>query len=188
MNDPVASTRAPTRHTTRWVAGGVLLILCLVGVVLATRTPQEATQVTSPLLDHQAPALAGTDLRTGQPVSLSALRGHYVFVNFFASWCGPCQQETPDLVTFDYNQEHTADGAHLVGVVFHDEVTSARQFQISQGATWPTVNDPGGSIAAHYGVSGPPIRPHHGQPLHQAGHPGGPVAHVEGSPRWPVAG
>ena len=48
------------------------------------------------------------------------------------------------------------DGAHLVGVVFHDEVASARQFQISQGATWPTVNDPGGSIAAHYGVTGPP--------------------------------
>ncbi len=144
------------RHTTRWVAGGVLLLLCVVGVVLATRTPQEATQVESPLLGHVAPAFSGTDLRTGAPVSLAALRGHYVFVNFFASWCGPCQQETPDLITFDYDQRHTPHGADLVGVVFHDEVSSARQFLISQGATWPTVNDPGGTIAAHYGVTGPP--------------------------------
>jgi cytochrome c biogenesis protein CcmG/thiol:disulfide interchange protein DsbE len=138
----------------------VLLILSVVGVVLATRTPQGATQVSSPLLGRMAPTFTGTDLRTGRPVSLADLRGHYVFVNFFASWCGPCQQETPDLITFDYNQQHPqragAGGADLVGVVFHDAVSSARQFQITQGATWPTVNDPGGAIAEHYGVTGPP--------------------------------
>jgi cytochrome c biogenesis protein CcmG/thiol:disulfide interchange protein DsbE len=150
------TARRTTRHTARWVAGGVLLVLCAVGVVLATRTPQEATQVTSPLLGHQAPDFSGKDLRTGKPVSLLAMRGHYVFINFFASWCVPCQQETPDLITFDYDQQHSADGADLVGVVFHDEVSSARQFQISEGATWPTVNDPGGTIAEHYGVTGPP--------------------------------
>jgi peroxiredoxin len=145
-----------TRHTIRWVAGGVLLIFAVIGVVLATRTPQEATQVSSPLLGHAAPTFSGTDLRTGKLVSLSALRGHYVFVNFFASWCGPCQEETPDLVTFDYNQQHMAGGADLVGVVFHDEVSSAKQFDKSQGAIWPVVNDPGGSIAQSYGVTGPP--------------------------------
>jgi cytochrome c biogenesis protein CcmG/thiol:disulfide interchange protein DsbE len=149
-------TRPAGRHTTRWVAGAVLLILCVVGVVLATRTPQEATQVNSPLLGHVAPTFSGTDLRTGKPVSLTSMRGHYVFLNFFASWCGPCQQETPDLITFDYNQQHAAHGADLVGVVFHDEVSSARQFLVTQGATWPTVNDPGGTIAEHYGVTGPP--------------------------------
>ncbi len=143
-------------HTTRWVAGGVLLVLSVVGIVLATRTPQEATQVNSPLLGQRAPAFSGTDLRTGAPVSLSSLRGRYVFVNFFASWCGPCQQETPDLITFDYTQQHERSGADLVGVVFHDEVSSARQFQITQGATWPTVDDPGGTIAQRYGVTGPP--------------------------------
>jgi cytochrome c biogenesis protein CcmG/thiol:disulfide interchange protein DsbE len=152
------TARGKRRHTTRWVAGLVLLVLAIVGVVLATRTPQEATEVQSPLVGHMAPQFSGANIQAhgGTRVSLRSLRGRYVFVNFFASWCGPCQQETPDLITFDYNQAHTAGGAHLVGVVFHDEVTSARQFQISQGATWPTVSDPGGSIAAHYGVSGPP--------------------------------
>ncbi|MGP0031127.1 MAG: TlpA family protein disulfide reductase [Acidimicrobiales bacterium] len=146
------------RHTARWVAGGVLLVLCVIGVVLATRTPQEATQVNSPLLGHQAPAFSGRDLRTGAPVSLAALRGHFVFVNFFASWCEPCQEEAPDLVAFNWQQHHGrhAPGADLVSVVFHDEVSSARAFLVSQGATWPAVDDPGGGIAERYGVTGPP--------------------------------
>jgi cytochrome c biogenesis protein CcmG/thiol:disulfide interchange protein DsbE len=151
------SRRGTRRHTTRWIAGAILVVLSIVGVVLATRTPQEATQVESPLVGHTAPLFTGADLRTGVTVSLKALRGRYVFVNFFASWCVPCQDEAPDLVTFDYNQTYkTVDGARLVSVVFHDEVSSARQFLISQGASWPAVNDPGGAIAQNYGVTGPP--------------------------------
>ncbi|HWE68629.1 MAG TPA: TlpA disulfide reductase family protein [Acidimicrobiales bacterium] len=148
--------RPTRRHTTRWVAGAVLAVLAVVGVVLATRTPQEATAVDSPLLGHMAPSFSGSDLRSGQHVSLKALRGRYVFVNFFASWCGPCQTEAPDLLAFEYGQRTVPDGAELVSVVFHDATSSAKAFLVSQGATWPAVNDPGGTIAEDYGVSGPP--------------------------------
>jgi peroxiredoxin len=138
------------------VAGAVLLVLAVVGVVLATRTPQEATTVDSPLVGHVAPTFHGTDLRTGLPVSLKALHGRYVFINFFASWCGPCQQEAPDLVAFDYEQSQIEGGAVLVSVVFHDEASSAKQFLVSQGANWSAITDPGGNIAQAYGVTGPP--------------------------------
>lgn len=134
----------------------MLLVLTVVGVVLATRAPQEATQVDSPLLGHMAPAITGTDLQTGARVSLHALRGQYVVVNFFASWCIPCQDEAPDLVKFDYTQSHAGGGAHLISVVFHDSNSQARQFLKTQGAIWSAVDDPGGNIAQSYGVTSPP--------------------------------
>jgi cytochrome c biogenesis protein CcmG/thiol:disulfide interchange protein DsbE len=148
--------RRRPRHTTRWIAGAVLLVLAVVGVVLATRTPQQATQVDSPLLGHMAPAISGTDLRTGHTVSLHSLRGHYVVVNFFASWCIPCQEEAPDLVRFEYAESHRDGGADLISVVFHDSNGQALQFLKTQGAVWGAVGDPGGDIAQSYGVTSPP--------------------------------
>jgi len=149
-------TERTRRHPIRWVAGVFLLVVVVVGVVLATRTPQEATAVASPLLGHPAPDLTGSDLVTGQPVSLSSLRGHWVVVNFFASWCIPCQQEAPDLSRFYYEQTHLADGADMVSVVFHDTTDTARSFLERNGDLWPAVADPGGTIADHFGVTAPP--------------------------------
>ena len=144
------------RHVTRWVAGAVLVVLVVVGIVLATRTPQEATAVQSQLLGRQAPEFTGTDLTTGARVSLASLRGHYVVVNFFASWCIPCQLEAPDLSRFHYEQTQTTDGADMVSVVFHDTTSTARAFLEKNGDLWPAISDPGGTIAERYGVTGPP--------------------------------
>jgi len=141
---------------TRWVAGAVLAVLVVVGVVLATRTPQQATAVSSPLLGKTAPAFSGQDLTTGAPVSLAALHGHYVVVNFFASWCTPCQQEAPDLARFHYEQTHRTGGADMVSVVYQDSDSSARNFLRTNGDLWPAIGDPHGVIADHYGVTGPP--------------------------------
>jgi cytochrome c biogenesis protein CcmG/thiol:disulfide interchange protein DsbE len=138
------------------VAGAVLAVLAAVGIVLATRTPQEATAVQTPLLGHQAPLFSGNDLVNGSHVDLAALRGHYVVINFFASWCGPCQQEAPDLSRFAYQQAHTRDGAEMVSVVFHDTTSTARQFLVNNGDLWPAVSDPSGVIANSYGVGSPP--------------------------------
>ena len=143
-------------HLARWLAGAVLLVLVVVGIVLATRTPQEATAVQSPLLGRAAPAFSGTDLTTGNPVSLASLRGHFVVVNFFASWCIPCQTEAPDLSRFHFEQTHAADGADMVSVVFHDTSSTARGFLQKNGDLWPAVADPGGGIAERYGVTAPP--------------------------------
>ena len=153
---PGVSTRR-RRHATRWVAGAVLLVLVVVGVVLATRTPQEATAVQSPLLGRQAPAVHRhrPDARALR-VSLASLRGHYVVINFFASWCIPCQEEAPDLSRFHYEQTHAADGADMVSVVFHDTSATASAFLRKNGDLWPAVSDPGGAIAERYGVTAPP--------------------------------
>jgi cytochrome c biogenesis protein CcmG/thiol:disulfide interchange protein DsbE len=151
-----AGPGAPTRrrHTARWVAGIALVAGAALVALLATSPPQTVTEVDTPLVGQTAPALAGPTLGGGS-FSLQAWRGRWVVVNFFASWCAPCQQEQPELVAFAYAHRSPTD-AGLVGVVFDDSASTARSFMRSTGATWPAVVDGGGQIALDYGVRGPP--------------------------------
>jgi cytochrome c biogenesis protein CcmG, thiol:disulfide interchange protein DsbE len=145
------------RHTARWVAAAVLLVLVVVAVVAATRPSYQATQATSPLVGQPAPALSGATLVSGKAVSLAQYRGRYVFVNFFASWCTPCQAEEPHLITFANQQRTRGDaGAAMISVVFNDSVASATKFVEQWGPEWPAVPDRGGAIANAYGVTAPP--------------------------------
>lgn len=145
------------RHVIRWVALGVVVVLVGLAILAATRPSSQATALQSPLLGKPAPQVSGTSF-TGQSVSLSHYRGRYVLVNFFASWCPPCQEEEPNLVAFNFQQSKRpgSSGAVLVSVVFDDPDDAARQFVSKWGATWPTIPDPGGAIASSYGVTAPP--------------------------------
>jgi cytochrome c biogenesis protein CcmG/thiol:disulfide interchange protein DsbE len=92
-----------------------------------------------------APAIDTVDL-DGRRVRLADHRGTPVLVNFWASWCVPCRREFPLL------KEAQGGGVDVLGVVFDDTVDAARSFMREQGATWPALQDPGGRIAAAYGV------------------------------------
>ena len=142
------------RHSARWIGVGVLVAGAALAAVLATRPSASATEVQSPLLGKAAPAITGTTV-TGGPFSLHNYRGRWVILNFFATWCGPCQQEQPDLITFAYDHRGLGAAA-LVGVVYSDTASNARNFMASTGGTWPAVNDASGQIAVTYGVRGPP--------------------------------
>jgi len=60
-----------------------------------------------------APALKGTTL-DGKAFDLSALKGHVVVLNLWATWCGPCREEMPLLDAFA--KQHAAEGLVLVGL------------------------------------------------------------------------
>ncbi len=90
----------------------------------------------------------------GNRIGLSDLRGRPVVVNFWGSWCPPCIEEFPRLARAV--DEHGDEGLVVIGVVYQDRFTSAQEFMESVGATWPGVMDPGGRVAAAYGIHGAP--------------------------------
>ena len=152
--DRAAPPAPRRRHGARWIAGIVLVAVAALVALLATRPPANATEVDTPLLGRAAPPLAGTTL-AGGAFDLASLRGRWVVVNFFASWCPPCRQEEPELVSFAYAHRRAGDAA-LVGVAYDDAAGSARAFLASTGATWPALADPSGTAAVDFGVRSPP--------------------------------
>ncbi|MGH9297358.1 MAG: TlpA family protein disulfide reductase [Acidimicrobiales bacterium] len=105
-----------------------------------------------------APSLAGPSLGpTGARVDLAAYRNRWVVVNFFASWCTVCQEEDPQLERFLFSHPAgTSSAPAIVGVLYGDTRADGASFQRSEGATWPSVSDPGGAIASDWGVGSLP--------------------------------
>ena len=137
-----------------WAALSIGLVMALFVAVLATRDSAQDKLAASPLLGKPAPELAGTSI-DGRDVRLSALGGHWVLVNFFATWCTPCLREHPELVTF--TQRHRARGdASVVAVIWDDDADAVRRFFERQGGDWPVIPDNGGRVALDFGVRGPP--------------------------------
>jgi len=133
------------------VAMAVLVVLF--GLLVGAGRPDPSNPLPgkpAPGLDRSFANLAGGTTRLGD------LRGQFVVLNFFASWCVPCEKEHPELVTFQ--QRHAAIGdATVVQVVFSDTPEAARRFfQQRGGGDWPVLVDPNGQFALDYGVRGPP--------------------------------
>ncbi|MGE0601699.1 MAG: peroxiredoxin family protein [Dehalococcoidia bacterium] len=91
--------------------------------------------------------LAGFNDKT---TTLSDFRGQYVLLNFWASWCGPCRDETPDLQSF---YEHNSNqGIVVFGVNWQERTSAAREFVDEFGVSYPVVLDTSGEVSQAYGV------------------------------------
>ena len=104
-------------------------------------------------LDQPAPAIVGTTL-DGEAFDLASLRGRPVVVNFWGPSCGPCRDEFPLLI--EKQAEHASEGLAIVGVLAKDPPEPARDFVAEYGATWPTVEDPDGSMYSNWRIAARP--------------------------------
>ncbi|HUR22851.1 MAG TPA: TlpA disulfide reductase family protein [Acidimicrobiales bacterium] len=150
---PAAPPRRPARpaRPARRIALAVGLVVALLVVTLATRRPASDVVAPSPIVGQPAPDIEGPDLN-GVTTRLSELRGRYVVVNFFATWCVPCVQEHPELVRFA--DRHPAEQAQVLMVVYDDQPSDVRAFLAKRGGDWPVVDDPASKV--DFGVRGVP--------------------------------
>lgn len=91
------------------------------------------------------PVVLATEMKSanGQPIKLSNYSGKVLLVNLWATWCGPCRRETPELVRL--HKEYQARGVEMVGLSTEDPVASAQsvhdfvqQFQVDYQVGWAT--------------------------------------------------
>ncbi len=91
--------------------------------------------------------------KPGQRVSLSQYHGKPVIINFWASWCAPCQQETPLLASW-YKQQN--GHVVLLGLDENDIAADAIKFADAKGVSYPIGFDPNVTVAPAYNVDGLP--------------------------------
>jgi cytochrome c biogenesis protein CcmG, thiol:disulfide interchange protein DsbE len=94
-----------------------------------------------------------TDL-DGRPLSIASLKGHPVWINFWATWCPPCQKETPDLRAA--YEAHRAEGLILIGIDVQEQESGVRDYVTRYGLTYTIGMDITGAIFRTYRVFGLP--------------------------------
>lgn len=107
---------------------------------------------TAPRLGYRAPDFELPDLE-GQKVTLSALRGKPILLNFWATWCPPCRQEMPELQEF---HRRYGDQIVLVGVNWGEGSKTVKAFLDRLGVGYRNLVDERGTAFVLYRLTGIP--------------------------------
>jgi cytochrome c biogenesis protein CcmG/thiol:disulfide interchange protein DsbE len=135
----------PLPRTLRLARCAALLV---VAAALACGSAARAAPVGAPAPGFALPAA------DGRVVSLAALRGQVVYVDFWASWCGPCRRSFPWMNALQ--QRFGARGLAIVAVNVDRRRSDAERFLRDLPAAFTVVFDPAGTTPAAYDVLGMP--------------------------------
>ena len=139
---------------------GVVIVAFI--VLLATRDPQQRP-ANNAVVGESVPPVAGLsydgstfdieDILLANRTSPAAEQ-QWVVVNFFASWCVPCEIEHPELIRFD--QEGAACPTRLVGVAIRDTEAGVIDFFERRGGGWPVLVGDTNTTIIDFSVTAPP--------------------------------
>ena len=127
--------------------GSLLLAIAALAAALVA-APVGATEAGQP-----APAFSLPNAK-GDTVALERMRGKVVYVDFWASWCGPCRRSFPWMN--EMQQKYGARGLVIVGVNVDKKRSDADRFLAQIPANFTVVFDEAGATPTAYGVKGMP--------------------------------
>jgi DsbE subfamily thiol:disulfide oxidoreductase len=140
-------------------------VIALIALIAGCRPPQtdggwgsagaggsESGDNVAPAVGRPAPTFRLPTV-DGAAIALDDLRGRPVVLNFWATWCGPCKAEMPELQAL---ADRRAGGVSVVGVDMQESAEEVAPFLASLGITFPIVLDRDGTVTRRYLVRGVP--------------------------------
>jgi thiol-disulfide isomerase/thioredoxin len=124
----------------------------LSGSCLAANAPTTAKKL--PLVNQLAPEIVRRDLN-GSRLNLKSFRGKVVLLNFWATWCAPCQVEMP--VFAAWQRRFGPDGFQTIGISMDDDAAPARELVSKLKLNYPTAMGDARLGERYGGVLGLPL-------------------------------
>jgi cytochrome c biogenesis protein CcmG/thiol:disulfide interchange protein DsbE len=130
------------------------LLTVLATVSVAAAASNAGAPRAQDLLNKRAPGFALADL-SGQSLTLANFRGKVVLLNFWATWCAPCQVEMP--VFTAWQQQYGPQGFEIIGISMDDDAGAARRLAARLKLNYPVAIGDERLGARYGGVLGLPL-------------------------------
>ena len=136
---PSGGGRLRALGTARLAVAATVTVVVVVALIVAGATVGSGGHASRGGLGQAKNFTLGVLGRPGQHLSLGSMAGRPVIVNFFASWCAPCQKETPLIARFYRARQGTVT---IVGIDVNDSESAALAFVRKSGVSYPVAVDP----------------------------------------------
>ena len=133
---------------------GVAVVLLAFGITVLEKRVRSGHVHQAPAENAVAPNFSLSDM-DGRPLTLSSYRGKVVLLDFWATWCEPCREETPRFV--DLQNKYGNQGLQIIGVSMDDSAEPVRDFYKSFKMNYPVVMGNAGIGTQYGGILGLPI-------------------------------
>jgi peroxiredoxin len=149
-----ADTPRPGLSPARWIAGAAVVVaIALFAMPLfidgpgrasstdepSTTTASDATETSGACMTKKSPAKLAYSVKdmNGANVRLADYKGKVILLNYWATWCGPCKVEIPDLVALQ--EKYKDQGLVILGVSQDDDPETLRAFASAYKMNYPVL-------------------------------------------------